>query len=148
MQRVLARSVIADDGVEYSEGTPIERLPESNRDSLVSTGWTKSLAADPEPESEESEPGNEPASDQTPEAAESGATEDTESPAGPVDSPVDDSPAITTLGLSDEITSLLTAAGVLTVTQAKQYRETNGSFRTIKGIGKVSDGLINSLLDQ
>lgn len=144
MQRVLARAVTVE-GVDYAEGTSLDNLPEGNRESLIGTGWTREVMPEPELlEQTDSEPGvDSPSLVDDPATGESLAEDLPEITDVP-----DDSPAITSIGLADEVAELLVGAGVTTVTAAKQYREINGSFRTIKGITKVRDGLINTLLDQ
>lgn len=143
MQRVLSREVTADDGVTYPEGTPVDALPAGNRESIIGTGWSK-LISNSEPVEADEPAGETEPPPPDPSAAE--ASDQTE--AAEPEAVADESPLMSSLGLSDDLVELLTAAGVLTVAQAKQYRQTNGSFRTIKGIGKVSDGLINSMIDQ
>jgi len=146
MQRVLSRAVKVE-GVDYAEGTPLDKVPEGNHASLIGTGWTR---LDPDPVEHADDP------DGSDDSAGDDDAPDPDAPAGdPLpDSPpdandtADESPTLTELGLSDELSELLSGANVTTKAEAIRYRETNGSFRTIKGIGKVSDGLINTLLDQ
>lgn len=146
MQRVLARAVTVE-GVDYAEGTSLDAIPEGNRESLIGTGWTRPDAteSDQVEQSESSTDGLSPADDDLPTSGDPSPASD--EPQQPPEA-IDDSPAITTIGLADDVTELLVGAGVTTVNAAKQYRELNGSFRTIKGITKVRDGLINTLLDQ
>lgn len=57
-QRVLSRAVTGDDGRVYPEGTPLDRLPESNRESVLGTGWTRPAPVDDssdDPTSEQSD---------------------------------------------------------------------------------------------
>lgn len=172
MQRVLSRAVRCGDGVEYPEGTAIELCPEENRESLITSGWTKlagSALADTtestveevagtesadevavESESEQSqeaagEPGTEAGSDSAGSEADSGDSDETAA------EPTDESTnmperMIAELDLADDLKTKLAEAGIETVTQATEYRQAHGSFRTIKGIGKAGDQAINEAI--
>lgn len=164
---VLARAVTGDDGRVYPEGTTLDRLPESNRDSLIGTGWTRLVPVDqshPEQSDGASDPDAAAASTAVPDSADTDTVAETPADdagaepaiAEPTDiepavvdatAEADESPAISSLDLSPEIVELLAGAGVTTVAEAIAHRAAHGSFRTIKKIGKASDALITAAID-
>ena len=168
-QRVLSRAVTGDDGREYPEGTPLDRLPESNRESILGTGWTRPAPAastsddsNPEQSDGDSAPDASAVSTAATDSADTGTAaetpadttaEVTDQPAVVVDatdeteSLTDESPAIASLDLSPDLVELLAGAEITTVAEAIAHRAAHGSFRTIKKIGKASDALITAAID-
>lgn len=144
MLRVLSREVFCE-GKTYLEGTSLERLPECHRSSLIGTGWTRLVAESAEEEAAQDEPEPEP----EPEPAAEPEPEPSPKPTvKPKPEPPADDPSIDSLGLGEDVVELLAEAGITTISQAKDYRNINKSFRVIKGIGKVTDGEINAAIDQ
>lgn len=166
MQRVLSRDVTAD-GRVYPEGTPVDELPEANRESAIGTGWTRPARRDqpapdesPDVHDGDSAPdADSPAPTALPTPTDAAATpepspEATEQPPA-VEATADaaatetstDSRTIADLDLTVEVRELLTGAGITTVAEAIVHRTAQGSFRTIKKIGKATNDLINAQID-
>lgn len=140
MQRVLTRDVRAANGITYPAGTPLDKLPPENRESLAAVCWTRLVPtpqAAPEPAPVVQRVDDEPESDPEPETSETAPTVVADEPVAPP--AADESPAIATLALSEDIKERLINAGIHTVDQAKAYAAANKGFRTIKGIVRATN---------
>ncbi|QDV23436.1 hypothetical protein [Aureliella helgolandensis] len=165
--QVLSRPVRCSDGVTYPEGTPLDRLPDENRESVSMSGWTRIRRATPDirPVLEPGEPNGSPDPERESSNA-PGASSDTVPAPGTGGSPEPDSgdsrttedntPAIADLALEQKFADLLTkdetakfpdGRSIRTVADAREFRQLNGSFRVIKGIAKAGDEAINKAID-
>lgn len=141
MKHTLTRQVICD-GREYGAGTDLADIPKRYRESIVDSGWSECS----DPNAAVDDAGESVMPDEIPVAPVEAAAEDSAADDAAneqveqdqADRPDLDRP-INELGLSDDITSLLSGAGITNIGEALAHKQTHQSFRTIKGIGKVSN---------
>jgi hypothetical protein len=145
-------------GIRYAIGTPLDKLPEENHQSLIQTRWVSLAPAKPKPkpvlpaemtpEPVEAEELDEPAEQQDAASEEQTSVEDSDVEQT---SDIDDSPSLHTLPISDELKELLAEAmlddePLTTVADVIAFGERNKGFRVIKGIGKVGNDEIQAAL--
>lgn len=154
MRKTVLQTAVLCGGVLFEEGTPIEKIPEANRESVrlrychdveVSDGPnTVNAATGPSGPARVVKPRTNkpvatPAADVPP-----APTEEVQGtgqpPAGDASAPTEEPQAATPLpAMPEELLALLKAGGIETVEAAKAYLDANKSFRPLKGVGELKD---------